>query len=29
LNGADNVAALRGALSSMVVGVTRASSSDD
>lgn len=28
LNGADNVAALRGALSSMVVGVTRASSSD-
>lgn len=29
LNGADNVAALRGALSSMVVGVTRANSSDD
>jgi DNA-binding MarR family transcriptional regulator len=29
LNGADNVAALRRALSSMVVGVTRASSSDD
>lgn len=29
LNGAANVAALRGALSSMVVGVTRASSSDD
>ena len=29
LNGADKVAALRGALSSMVVGVTRASSSDD
>jgi DNA-binding MarR family transcriptional regulator len=29
LNGANNVAALRGALSSMVVGVTRASSSDD
>ncbi|GLS21062.1 MarR family transcriptional regulator [Labrys miyagiensis] len=29
LNGADNVAALRGALSSMVVGMTRASSSDD
>ncbi|GLS20686.1 MarR family transcriptional regulator [Labrys miyagiensis] len=29
LNGADNVAALRAALSSMVVGVTRASSSDD
>lgn len=28
MNGADNVAALRGALSSMVVGVTRASSSD-
>jgi len=29
LNGADNVAALRGALSSLVVGATRASSSDD
>lgn len=29
LNGADNVAALRRALRSMVVGVTRASSSDD
>jgi DNA-binding MarR family transcriptional regulator len=29
LNGADNVAALRRALSGMVVGVTRASSSDD
>jgi DNA-binding MarR family transcriptional regulator len=28
LNGADNVAALREALSSMVVGATRASSSD-
>jgi len=28
LNGADNVAALRHALSSMVVGVTRTSSSD-
>ena len=28
LNGADNVAALRAALSSMVVGATRASSSD-
>jgi DNA-binding MarR family transcriptional regulator len=29
LNGADNVAALRGALSSMVVGATTATSSDD
>jgi DNA-binding MarR family transcriptional regulator len=29
LNGADNVAALRGALSRMVVGATRASVSDD
>lgn len=29
LNGADNVAALRGALSRMVVGATRASASDD
>jgi DNA-binding MarR family transcriptional regulator len=28
LNGADNVAALRAALSSMAVGATRASSSD-
>lgn len=29
LNGADNVAVLRGALSRMIVGVTRTSSSDD
>ncbi len=29
LNGADNVAALRGALSGMVVGATKASTSDD